>query len=520
MKNKHNKMIYRKSTGYLLAYAFLLVASTFLATSKANAATKNLENIKNIVVIYAENRSFDNLYGLFPGANGILKNADGSPTDFESFKQRDRDGITFLPKLPSVWNAIGTASENKMKFVSELPNAPFRIDAPPGGMPGVGAETATPDLVHRFYNNQMQINKGKNDMFAAWSDAGGLSMGYYDGSIMRLWSIAQEYTLADNFFMGAFGGSFINHFWLVCACTPTFLSPPSSLISQTEKNGIKLSESPESPRSALLGKPIFTADKSLSNDGFAINTVQPPFQPSGIAPNKDDNPLLSDKSKTPLPPQDSNVVKTVGDQLTEKFIPWIWYAGGYKSALLDRSVIYNNKSINFQPHHQPFNYFSRFDPSKPEGAKEREEHFKDLSDLENDIASGALPPVSFYKPQGNLNQHPGYTDVLSGDEHIALLIEKLRNGPQWKNMAIILTYDENGGFWDHMPPPKGDRWGPGSRVPTIIISPYAKKHYIDHTSYDTTSIIKFITKRFNLAPLPGVRASSGDLTSAFEFESK
>jgi acid phosphatase len=518
MKNNENTMILSRFSMLFSTCIFTLVSAAFPVVSKANDSTKDLKNIKTVVVIYAENRSFDNLYGLFPGANGVLKNADGSSTDFGSFKQRDRDGITLLPNLPSVWNAIGTPSESKMKFVSTLPNAPFRIDAPPGGMPGVGAETATPDLVNRFYNNLMQINYGKNDMFAAWSDAGGLTMGYYDGSVMTMWAIAQEYTLADNFFMGAFGGSFINHFWLVCACTPTYPNPPVSLISQTEANGIKLSENSDSPHSALLGKPIFTADKPLSYDSFAINTAQPTYQPSGIAPNKDDNPLISDKSKNPLPPQDSNLIKTIGDQLTEKSIPWIWYAGGYKAALLDRGVIYNNKNINFQPHHQPFNYFSRFDPSTPNGAKERKEHFKDLSDLENDISSGTLPPVSFYKPQGNLNQHPGYTDVLSGDEHIASLIEKLRKGPQWKDMAVILTYDENGGFWDHISPPKGDRWGPGTRVPTIIISPYAKKHYVDHTAYDTTSIIKFITKRFDLTPLPGVRASSGDLTNAFEFE--
>ena len=68
-----------------------------------------------------------------------------------------------------------------------------------------------------------------------------------------------------------------------------------------------------------------------------------------------------------------------------------------------------------------------------------------------------------------------------------------------------------------MPPPEGDRWGPGTRIPTIIISPHAKRSYVDHTPYDTTSIIKFITKRFDLEPLPGVRAAAGDLTNAFNF---
>jgi len=89
-------------------------------------------------------------------------------------------------------------------------------------------------------------------------------------------------------------------------------------------------------------------------------------------------------------------------------------------------------------------------------------------------------------------------------------------------MVVIVTYDENGGFWDHVPPPIGpgwgDRFGPGSRIPTIVVSPIAKRGYVDHTSYDTTSILKLITKRFDLEPLPGLRANAGDLTTALTFE--
>jgi phospholipase C len=87
-------------------------------------------------------------------------------------------------------------------------------------------------------------------------------------------------------------------------------------------------------------------------------------------------------------------------------------------------------------------------------------------------------------------------------------------------MAVIITYDENGGYWDHMPPPSGpgwgDRWGPATRVPAIIVSPFAKRGYVDKTPYDTTSVIKFITRRFELEPLPGVRANMGDLSNGFD----
>ena len=124
--------------------------------------------------------------------------------------------------------------------------------------------------------------------------------------------------------------------------------------------------------------------------------------------------------------------------------------------------------------------------------------------------------MSFYKPPGNLNSHPGYADVLSGDEHIADIVERIRKSPMWSHSLIIVTYDENGGFWDHVAPPKGDRWGPGVRIPTILISPFVKRGYVDHTQYDTTSIIKFLTRRFHLQPLPGVRPAAGDLTGALD----
>jgi acid phosphatase len=120
------------------------------------------------------------------------------------------------------------------------------------------------------------------------------------------------------------------------------------------------------------------------------------------------------------------------------------------------------------------------------------------------VDAGSLPAVTFYKPQGNLNEHPGYAEIVSGDHHIADVVAHLQKSPQWPHMLIVVTYDENGGFWDHVAPPKADRWGPGSRVPAIIISPFAKRHHVDHTQCDTTSILRFIIRRFDLAKLPGI----------------
>ncbi len=108
-----------------------------------------------------------------------------------------------------------------------------------------------------------------------------------------------------------------------------------------------------------------------------------------------------------------------------------------------------------------------------------------------------------------------------GLTNIAMILARLKRSPQWPHMAVIVTYDENGGFWDHVPPPSGpgwgDRWGPGTRIPTIIVSPFARRGYVDKTPYDTTSILKLITRRFGLEPLSGVRANAGDMTGAFDF---
>ncbi|MEO7580218.1 MAG: acid phosphatase [Massilia sp.] len=466
------------------------------AHAAAPAPAPGLDQIRTVVVIYGENRSFDNLYGLFPGANGIAQASVANSV------QRDRDG-SVMSALPPVWQKTGVADP---LYPRALPNAPFRIDAAPVNLP---LSRNTRDLVHRFYQHQLQINGGKNDMFAAWTDAGALTMGYYDGSGLPLWQVARDYTLADNFFMGAFGGSYLNHMWLVCACTPQFPDAPDNLRAQLDADG-KLKLKKDSPARAAKGGPHFM-DGALTPDGYTVNTLQPSYQPSDLPPAKGGDPRLADPARHPLPPQ---TARTIGDTLSARQVSWKWYAGGFTRALRDRKQIYGGE-VGFQTHHQPFNYFLRFAP----GTADRAAHLKDETDMLADIAAGALPQVSFYKPNGRNSEHPGYASVMQGDLHLADIVAKLKASPQWPHMAIIITYDENGGFWDHVAPPAGDRWGPGSRIPAIIVSPFARRGAVDHTMYDTTSILQFLTRRFQLEPLAGVRKQMGDLSNAFDFTS-
>ena len=507
----------------VLAAAVALCVAIFVSGCASPPAgtdqAARLRRIHNLVVIYAENHSFDNLYGLFPGANGISR---ATP---EQMTQLDHDGKPLRELI--VFGADGKPNP----AFPRMPNRPFRIDAPPVNRPPT---TVVPSPIHDYFYNQEQINGGRNNMFAAMSQVGGWTMGHYDGSQFKLWQWAREYTLADNFFQGAFGGSYLNHQWLICACTPEFPSAPARMRVRLDAAG-KLEKRPGSPSANVGAAQIFSSGLGgqVTPDGRSVNTSQPPYQPSGVPPAAAGplthaNPqgggsLGSLDLGVPVPPQ---TAKTVGDTLSAKGVTWAWYAGGWNVALADgtrapdikREVIYQRdpKSPNFQPHHQPFNYFTRFAPGTPDRAR----HIKDGAEFLADIEAGRLPAVSFYKPSGRDNQHPSYTDIMTGDTHIAAVLERLRAGPQWKDLLIVVTYDENGGYWDHVPPPTGpgwgDRWGPGTRVPALLIGPTVKRGHIDSTRYDTTSILKFITQRFDLEPLPGVRANVGNLGAALQ----
>ncbi len=436
---------------YAAAIVLALFATTAAGSPKARPA-KGLEKIGHIVVIYLENHGFDNLYGLFPGAEGL---GQAKP---ENTLQEDMNGQVYarLPPVPG-----------DERFPKDLPNRPFPIDA------YAPADDKIPDLTHRFYQHQQQINGGAMNRFAAVSEARGLVMGYYDGRSLPLWQYAKRFTLADNFFQAAFGGSFLNHQWLACACTPRYENAPEELKARLNDRGELI------------------RDGALTPDGYAVNTLLPAQGPHPA----DTNP------KKLLPPQS---LPTLGERLSEKGVDWAWYSGGWNDAVA------GHPDPSFQYHHQPYAYFLRY----AEGSPERVRHLKDETDLLAGIEKGELPPVVFYKPVGSLNEHPGYADLLSGERHIAEIIGKLERSRLWKDTVVIVTYDEYGGFWDHVAPPRIDRFGPGSRIPAIIVSPFARRGFVDHTVYDTTSILKLIERRFRLQPLTQRDAKANSLEKA------
>ena len=221
-----------------------------------------LSRIKHIVVIYEENHSFDNLYGGWEGVNG-LSNADAARTN-----QIAQNGLLYTCLLQNDVNLTSpplpadcTDTSTGTAFSSHFPNAPFSIEAyipasaqtcpqpgvfapngltpSPGNLPG----GCTRDIVHRFYQEQYQLHGGKQDLYVTGSDAVGLTMGYYDTTQLPIYKYLHsrghpDYVIADNFFQAAFGGSFLNHQWLIAAATPSWTGMPAAQHAIVDSNGM------------------------------------------------------------------------------------------------------------------------------------------------------------------------------------------------------------------------------------------------------------------------------------------
>jgi len=432
----------------LFMFFFLICSSLFASDTRSK--------IDHIIVVYLENRSFDNLFRGFEGAD------TSDHPSHPYVKQRDENGMPY-PNIPMSEEAVVSGLPKRIE------NAPFLLDR------YISQEAVIPDLVHRFYQNQLQINGGENDRFASISDQKGVVMGYHDISQSVLWNYAQTFTLCDRFFAAAFGGSFLNHQWLIAAQTPYVGKNPILPMYEI------------SPRGEIV------RDGILTSDGYAVNTIQPyypPYKAKYADPAQRLQPLTYD---------------TIGDRLSDANISWGWYSGGY-----DKAVEGKGNEVDYQYHHNPFLYFARYAPGT-----EGRTHLKDEKEFFRELKETTLPHVVFFKPSASDNQHPGYASVKAADEKVKEIIESIRSKPEiWEKSVIILTYDENGGLWDHAAPPKNDRWGPGTRIPAIIMSPFAKKGFVDHTEYDTTSILRLIEWRYGLKKL-GERHSN-NLLNALE----
>jgi phospholipase C len=420
--------------------------------------TASLSDVQHIVVIYQENWSFDSLYGKFPGANGYGPKID--------VPQNAWNG----PPLQSAPQPLNSNGNPDKRFPATIPLQTYLASK------YVPNFDKTGDIIHRFYHEQYQIDNGQMDKFVDYSDNGGLVLSEYNAVSMPEGRLAGQYVLADNFFHSAFGGSFLNHQFLICACAPKWPNAPANYISVPSKDPSKLN------------------DNHVTPDFRVVNTSYTTYDPhpAGIDPSDLVPPLTN---------------PTIGDRLNAARVSWKWYSGGWDNALA------GNPAPLFQFHHQPFAYYQNYG----DGTQLKAEHLVDLKQLKKDLTGGTLPNVVFIKQIGQDNEHPGYSSLLKGQTATQEIVNQIKGTPYWKNTVIIITYDENGGRWDHVAPPVIDRWGPGTRVPAIIISPLAKRHYVDHTQYETASILAFIERRYNLKPLGTRDAAANPFSNAFTF---
>jgi acid phosphatase len=542
----------------------VVIAAMGLSSTSANAARPSpLDGYKKLVVIYEENHSFDNLYGLWGKVghqkiNG-LSQADAGTTQVDQagapigcLLQNDNNLVTttttvtwldgtkhpgLLSPLCSSTTPRGTTFDTH--FTS---SAPFSINdyiapadktcPPPTVFAANGVEKGDPqglpggctrDIVHRFYQEQYQLDGGRQDRYSTGSDAAGLTQGHYDTTQLPVYQYlhaakAPNYVIADNFFQAAFGGSFLNHQYLVAAQAPKWdtaqLAIPAGKNSVLDDAGF--------PNS---GYPLYRPDPSVAyNDGaltqacgqpttvhgfacgnYAVNTMQPSWQPSAFGSNVLPGVNDVDPSK---PFYETNI----GDELSAKNISWNWYAGGWNDAVA------GHPDPLFQFHHQPLNYFQNYAPGMPGRT-----HLRDETEFVAAAQAGRLPAVSFVKPIGEENEHPGYASTDNGDSHLVDLLKSILDGPDGKNTLVVVTYDEFGGQWDHVAPPgqgssaadgPHDRYGPGTRIPTLIIGGNFTKSGVDHQAHDTTSILATIEHAHGLAPLSSRDAKVTDLRHA------
>jgi len=546
---------------------FLMAVSPFaLRPLAAEGGPDRLQRIQHIVVIYEENHSFDNLYGSWEGVNGLTLASPGAKT------QVNQAGVPFTclrqnevnltsPPLP----VLCTDTTTPTPFTSHFFNEPFTIDdfipatatTCPNGQPNGSPGGCTKDLVHRFYQEQYQLNGGAQNRYVTGSDSIGLTMGVYRTSDLPIYRYLHgeghpHYAIGNAFFQSAFGGSFLNHQWLIAAATPVWPNAvndgtANDLHSVVDANGMPISYPLYvSPSPALVKDLQLTAScqpaagRGPTPEGvvcgdYAINTIQPisqPFSPGTALARR-------------LPLQSG---ATIGDRLTGAGVDWAWYSGGWSNANGDvgapgwtngsgpacadpqafTTAVYPNCPDKlFQFHHQPFNYYANLAPGTAARAAHLrdEDEFLELARSSTDVCG--LKPVSFVKPVGVENEHPGYASESLGSDHLVELLQAVTNSRCAKDTMVIVTYDEFGGQWDHVTPPgQGgaagvhDIWGPGTRVPLLVVSPFLRGDFVvDGTQYDTTSILATIEHRFGLAPLTSRDASVRDLSAVFDAKS-
>ena len=345
-----------------MALALVAVGCATGSTDRAG-----LDKLEHIVVIYAENRSFDNLYGLFPGANGIANATAGA--------ERRSSTTTASRSATAAAGVEAGTSEPDSRVPARVPNRPFRIDAPPLNLP---LDEAGAQPRPRVLPEQEQINGGRNNHFVAMSDAGALGDGLLRRLADALWQVGAANTRSPTTSSWAPSAARISTTcgWSArarrCDATRRRRARHSSTTAASSRR------SPSSPASAMRRRRRSSCDGAVTPDGYCgqhLAAAVPAV--SGVPPAAGGDLALADPARPHRCRR--RRAKTIGDTLSAKGVSWAWYAGGWNAALADgmqpptrqaqRDLHARQGTPDFQPHHQPFNYFARFAPGTPDRAR-------------------------------------------------------------------------------------------------------------------------------------------------------
>lgn len=376
---------------------------------------------------------------------------------------------------------------------------PFRLDRSQ-------AETSEP--AHHYTQLQEEAHGGLLDQFVEVNSGDITSMGYYDGNtVTGLWNYAQRFAMSDNCFSTTMTPSSPGHINLISGLTHGAIPQDLTLVT---------------------GEVVVV-------DGTLIGDPDPAFDICSV------------------PPTVELTGRNIGDLLNEKEITWGYFQGGFRDC--SRTHVGSNgiPVPDYSPHHQPFQYYrstsnpNHLPPSsvKAIGHQDQANHQYDLIDFWAAAKKHNIPAVSFIKPPAYQDGHPKYSDILAFQTFLVETLNTLQCLPEWKHMAVMVIWDDSGGWYDHVMPPiinqshvppdallgPGDAGNPppgsyegrlayGMRVPFLVISMYAKSNYVDHSVIDQTSVLRFIEDNWRLGRIgdQSFDVVAGSLDNMFDFD--
>lgn len=496
----------RRLTGLFAAAALLVLGSASLCAGQQRNSADFVQTrtpIKHVIVLFQENISFDHYFATYPFA----ANSSNEPA------------FSAQPGTPRVNNLLSGG------LLDENPNSaePFRLDR---------SEAWTCDQNHDYTPEQEAFDHGLMDQFPTYTGTGGtddgvecdyghgtgLVMGYYDGNtVTAWWNYAQHYAMSDNFYGTMFGPSTVGALNLVVGTTSN-----ATLINGSASGVIA----------------------NGASSGAVIGDPDPGF---------DD---CSAPSKTHVSVTGANI----GTLLNGQNLTWGWFQGGFAPTSTTGGIASCGATssglppvpvTDYVPHHNPFEYFANManqhhlPPTSAIGESDQAMHQYDLSLFFTALQQGQLPSVSFLKAKAVQNGHPGNSDPLDEQIWLVSVVNAVASSRYWNNTAIIITYDDSDGWYDHqmdtvvnqsnasddalaapgscgVTPAGGNpgRCGYGPRLPFIVISPFSKQNYVDSRMTDQSSIIRFIEDNWNLGRVGGDSndAKAGSLFGFFDFK--